>query len=484
MPARPVDPEQPEDANPRGRSGRPAPRRPRSDDAMTFDTRSSARRPAAPRGRDTSSDARPIPQGTRRPATPRNAPAPRSAARPDVDRTQRIPQSGAGSTRRMPAAGQRASAAGTPGPDQARSTRRPAPTNTGYRPRQPQPPIRDGRGQPPRRPVAPRPVAPPPRRGGGLRKALSIALVLVVLWGGLTAWAINAAWDSVNKVPATPDGQRAAEGKGRNILLVGSDSRAGLTAKERNELGTGSDTGGARTDSIMVLHTGSGDPTLLSIPRDSYVEIPGQGMNKINAAYSLGGPKLMASTIEHATGLHVDGFMEIGFGGFANVVDALDGVRICVKNDMQDDKAHIDLRKGCQTMDGKTALGYVRARYSDPEGDLGRVKRQRQFLGALMGKAATPANVLLPWRARSLGKAAGKALTVGEDDSMIGTARGMWALRAVAKDEGNSVTVPISNNNLATPSGSAVEWDPEESKALFQQLINDEELTVSTDAQK
>ncbi len=89
-------------------------------------------------------------------------------------------------------------------------------------------------------------------------------------------------------------------------------------------------------------------------------------MNKINAAFSIGGPKLLGETIEHNTGLELDGYMEIGFGGFAQVVDAVGGVNICVKNDMDDPKAHINLKKGCQDMDGPTALGYVRARYSDP----------------------------------------------------------------------------------------------------------------------
>src|SRR5699024_3895916 len=161
-----------------------------------------------------------------------------------------------------------------------------------------------------------------------------------------------------------------------NVLLVGSDSRAGLTAEEREHLGTGNDGGGARTDSILVLHTGSGPSTLLSIPRDSYVEIPGHGMNKINASFAIGGPQLLTETIEHNTGLKMDGNMGIGFGGFASVVETVGGVEICVERAMDDEKAHINLQPGCQILDGKNALGYVRARYSDPRGDLGRAERQ------------------------------------------------------------------------------------------------------------
>ncbi len=333
-------------------------------------------------------------------------------------------------------------------------------------------------GAPPRGPY-PAPGAGPRRSGGRtLRRVLVVLLAVVVLWAGSMAWAVSSAWDSVNKVPATPTSTRAPDGAGSNVLLVGSDSRQGLTAAERNRLGTGQ-AEGARTDSIMLLHLGGGDPTLLSIPRDSYVDIPGNGKNKINAAYSIGGPKLLATTIEQSTGLRVDGFMEIGFGGFATVVDSVGGVRMCLKAPMQDEKAHIDLPKGCQVLGGSDALGYVRARYSDPEGDLGRVKRQREFLGALMGKIATPANVLLPWRLHSLGTSVGAALTVGKDDSIVETARAFLGLRTIAQGNGNSVTVPVSNANLTTPAGSAVEWDSARSQALFTALRNDDPLTVT-----
>lgn len=311
-----------------------------------------------------------------------------------------------------------------------------------------------------------------------MRTFLTVVLVLAVLWGGSMIWAVNSAWNEVARVDATPSGDRPQGGEGRNVLLVGSDSRAGLSAEDRRRLGTGPDTGGARTDSILVLHTGSGKSTLMSIPRDSYVEIPGHGMNKINAAFSIGGPKLLGQTIEQSTGLKIDGYMEIGFGGFASVVDAVGGVNICVKNDMNDEKAHINLKKGCQDLDGKNALGYVRARYSDPEGDLGRAKRQRQFLGALMGKIATPSTVLQPWKVHSIGTKSAGALTVGEDDSMFGTARAFWAFRSIAKGDGYSVTVPVSNNALPTASGTAVQWDEAKSKQLFDDLRQDRPVVV------
>ena len=213
------------------------------------------------------------------------------------------------------------------------------------------------------------------------------------------------------------------------MLLVGSDARTGLTPAQRKELGTGF-TEGARTDSIMVLHTGSGDPTLLSIPRDSYVEVPGHGKNKINAAFAIGGAPLLTETVERATGLRIDGYLEIGFGGFASLVDSVGGVRMCLPSAMTDEKAHIDLPKGCQVLDGKNALGYVRSRHSDPRGDLGRAERQRQFLGAVMKKAANPATVLVPSRYLAFADAASAGLIVGADTSLSDAIAIMQALKA------------------------------------------------------
>lgn len=309
----------------------------------------------------------------------------------------------------------------------------------------------------------------------GLRRAVALVMLLAVLWVAATGWAVRSAWSSVDRVEATPVGGHIGDTAGRNYLMVGSDGRTDLTPQERRKLGTGF-TEGARTDSIMVLHTGTGKPTLLSLPRDSYVEIPGHGMNKINAAFAIGGPPLLGATVEKATGLHLDGYVEIGFGGFAELVDSVGGVKMCLKTPIADEKAHINLPAGCQTLDGKNALGYVRARYFDPEGDLGRVKRQRQFLGALMGKIATPGTALLPWRLHSTGTAAASAVTVGADDGMIGTGRAFLGLRAVAGGSGNSVTVPVSNPGLPTPVGAAVEWDSAGAQRLFAALRDGKEI--------
>jgi LCP family protein required for cell wall assembly len=316
-----------------------------------------------------------------------------------------------------------------------------------------------------------------------VRWVLVGAGVLVVAWLAFMVWVPFHAWGSVARIDASPSGTRPAESKGYDYVLVGSDSRAGLTAEQQKALNTGSvkDAEGKRTDSIILVHVPAGDgkAALISLPRDSYLPIPGHGHNKINAAYSLGGPKLLVQTIEAVSGVHIDGYVEIGFGGFSSVVDSLGGVDICVARPMKDPKAGINLKAGCQTLNGPHALGYVRARYSDPLGDIGRVQRQRQFLGAIMHKAASPSTALIPWRYYGFATSSGAGLTVGEGTSLRDVTRVLQAMRSVSDGQGLSLTVPVSNTALATRVGSAVKWDSPKALALFKAIKNDDPLTVA-----
>jgi LCP family protein required for cell wall assembly len=312
------------------------------------------------------------------------------------------------------------------------------------------------------------------------------AAILVVAWVAFMVWVPFHAWGTVHRVDAERDGARPAASKGYDYVLVGSDSREGLTKRQQKQLSTGSVkvANGKRTDSIILVHVPSGDgkPAMISLPRDSYVPIPGHSRNKINAAYTLGGPKLLVATIEQVTDMRIDGYVEIGFGGFASVVDSLDGVDICVAHRMKDRRAGINLKKGCQSLDGPNALGYVRARYSDPLGDIGRVQRQRQFLGAVMHKAASPATALIPWRYYGFATAAGGGLTVGENTSLRDVVRVLQAMRSVSNGQGVSLTVPVSNAALPTRVGSAVKWDSKKALELFTAIKNDEPLTVAPGA--
>ncbi len=347
----------------------------------------------------------------------------------------------------------------------------------------------DTRGRRPRGgrsgPRSPKPV--PEKKGlraaSGRRRIVVGAVVVLVAWLLFMVWVPFSAWGNVHRVNADPSGARPAGSKGYDYVLVGSDSRQGLTPAQQKLLNTGSvkDAGGLRTDSIIMVHVPSGDgkPAMISLPRDSYVPIPGHGRNKINAAFSIGGPKLLVETIEQVTGVRIDGFVEIGFGGFASVVDSLNGVDICVKRNMKDAYAGINLKAGCQTLGGPNALGYVRARYSDPLGDIGRQTRQREFLAAIMHKALSPATVLIPWRYYGFANSAGAGLTVGQDVSMRDVTRVLQAMRAVSNGDGLSLTVPISNPGLATSVGSVVKWDTRKALELFTAIKNDEPLTVA-----
>jgi LCP family protein required for cell wall assembly len=253
-------------------------------------------------------------------------------------------------------------------------------------------------------------------------------------------------------------------------LLVGSDSRAGLSKAEQKRLGTGS-TGGQRTDTIMIVYVPPGGKSaLISVPRDSYVDIPKSGKNKINAAYAFGGPQLLVQTVEQNTGLRMDGYMEIGFGGFVSIIDSLGGIRMCLPNAIKDRDSHIDLRKGCQTLTGTEALGYVRMRKADPRGDLGRVERQREMLAAVAKKAASPSTVLNPVRYWKFNMAMADAIKVGRDTSLPETLALAWAMQRVSSGNGLTLTIPVSSTGAPTPVGSAVLWDSAKAKAMFSDI--------------
>ena len=323
---------------------------------------------------------------------------------------------------------------------------------------------------PPRQPVPP-PPAPPGARPRGRGRALTLVLVLVL------AYLIGiplVTWPFMPRVEATPSGDRPADTPGHVFVLAGSDSREGLSAEERARLGTGSDAG-RRTDTIMLLYVPpSGRAALVSVPRDSFVPIPGHGKNKINAAYAIGGPTLLVQTVEQNTGLRVDGFAEIGFGGFANVVDAVGGIEMCPDKAINDPPSNLDIQAGCQRMDGPTALGYVRMRKVDPEGDLGRAKRQREMIGALAKKALSPLTILIPPRWFGLNWSLSRGITVGRGTGpgeFLGLAQGGVRM---ATGQGDTLMVPVGNPNAHTSAGSSVLWDKKKSAALFQAMARGE----------
>lgn len=264
---------------------------------------------------------------------------------------------------------------------------------------------------------------------------------------------------------------RPGAGSGTNWLLVGSDSRAGLTPEQQAELSTGGDLGSGRTDTVLLVHIpgllSRQPPVVVSIPRDSYVAIPGWGMDKLNAAFAEGGPELLTTTVEQATGLRLDHYAEVGFSGFGSVVDALGGVRMCLPEPIIDPLAGIDLPAGCQNLGGTAALGFVRSRATD-RADLDRMVHQREFVSAMLDRAVTPAVWANPWRWYALPRSLAGAVFVDQHTHVWDLARLGWALHGTPL----AVTVPIGEFAV-NESGDVVIWDFEAAGALFDALRTD-----------
>ena len=267
---------------------------------------------------------------------------------------------------------------------------------------------------------------------------------------------------------------RPVQGAGTNWLITGSDSRQGLTRKEERKLATGRDISGQRSDTIMVMHMPSngGRPVLISLPRDSYVPIPGHGSDKINAAYAYGGARLLAETVQNITGLRIDHFMTIGFGGFVRVVDAIGGVRMCLKQPIRDPAAGLHLHKGCQTLDGAEALGFVRTRHNFATQDLQRIQNQRVFLRALLRKLTSTGVILNPFS--SLPAASGVAGTLTVDN---GTHLFQLLQVALALRNPLTTTVPISGSFVTSSGQDALKWDTPKALELFRELNKDQKIS-------
>jgi LCP family protein required for cell wall assembly len=302
-------------------------------------------------------------------------------------------------------------------------------------------------------------------------RVLAILLVIVLL---LVVGGYFYLDSRLKREPVLDQAGRLADTPGTNWLIVGSDSREGLTSADRKRLKTGK-AEGRRTDSMMLLHYGSGGTSLTSLPRDSYLPIPGRGSNKLNAAFAFGGPKLLVKTLEQATGVRIDHYAEIGFGGFVGVVDAIGGVDICVKERMRDPKAGLNLSPGCQTLDGGQALGYVRTRAS-ARADLDRIERQRQFFGALMKKSASPGTLFNPARSIPLALNATSNFLVDEDDHLYDLARMMWAMKGVSGGDGVTTSVPVGGSGSSPSAGAYITWDKRKAGLLFGALKEDKKI--------
>jgi LCP family protein required for cell wall assembly len=330
------------------------------------------------------------------------------------------------------------------------------------------------------RPGGPQPGGPsgyPPRSTGGrggrawLRPrrifgVLAVLVALVLVGTVVTYFNVNGKLHHKNVL--VDYAGRPAGGAGTNWLIAGSDSRQGLSRKEERKLSTGSDIGGHRSDTILILHMPkSGKPILISIPRDSWVHIPGFGDNKINAAYDLGGARLLARTVQDATGLRIDHYMEIGFGGFVGVVNAVGGVRMCVKHALHDPASGLNLKKGCQTLDGAQALAYVRDRHNFAQEDLQREQDQRLLLKALLSKLTSTGVLINPFASIPAADGAASTLTLSDGTGLTQLASVAFALR-----NPKTTTMPIANSNYLVDGQDAVLWNSRQVKTLVNDMNN------------
>ncbi len=288
-------------------------------------------------------------------------------------------------------------------------------------------------------------------RGGNnirIRKGRVFGVVALLVLLAILAWPIGLLIWANGKIQHVEALSGAENTPGTTYLIAGSDAR-----------GTGGvddSTSGARTDTIMLLHKPSSGPVaLISLPRDTYAEIPDVGGDKINAAYAYGGAPLLVQTVEALSGLTVDHYVEVGFGGVQGVVNAVGGVRLCLDYDVHDVKSKLDWKAGCHTVMGKTAIAFSRMRYSDPTGDIGRAQRQQQVIAQVGKKIADPAVLLNPATQVSLADAGLAAVVTDTDSGIIDLAMLGLAFRSANGEDGVTGTPPIATIGYRTPAGAS-----------------------------
>lgn len=227
-----------------------------------------------------------------------------------------------------------------------------------------------------------------------------------------------------------------------HVLVVGSDSREGLTAEERRELSTGH-AEGARADTMFIMTIEGARVALLALPRDLWVQRCDGSTSRINSAISIAdGPGCLVRTVAAVTGLPVHHYLEVTFSGFRDVVDALDGVPLCLDQAIADRDAGIDLAAGCQRLGGRDALGYVRVRKIDD--DFQRILRQQQFVQALASEMLIQASLARPVRSVTIAGEVASAVTADDQLGPVAMLRIAWAMRSVARGDLLGNTLPVT----------------------------------------
>lgn len=281
------------------------------------------------------------------------------------------------------------------------------------------------------------------------------------------AWPVGLMMWANGKVQHVDALSGAANTPGTTYLLTGSDSRDFGPIKQDGTLG-------ARTDTIMLLQVPpSGPAALISLPRDTYVDVPGNGPAKLNAAFAWGGPPLLVQSVEQLTGLTVDHYVEVGFAGIQHVVDAVGGVDLCLDYDVADRDSKLTWTAGCHHTDGITALAFARMRKADPKGDIGRAERQQQLIKAISSQVEDRSLLWQPRKQVSLIEAGTGAVVTSEGTNILDLGRLALAFRAATGPDGITGTPPIADPDYRPGDvGSTVLLDEELSPAFWDAIVN------------
>ena len=286
-------------------------------------------------------------------------------------------------------------------------------------------------------------------------RLLAALLSLSVLGGTGYAWASYRHFTSgvkhVDAIPGSPGG-KDIDGPAQNILLVGDDHRPdNASPQELALLSTGQDGGGTNTDTMMVLHLpgGGGNPTVISFPRDSWVDIPGVGKGKLNSAFSAGaanggdaaGMRLLIQTIQNMTGLSIDHFVRVSMVGFYDIANVLGPIQVCLNQPAHDGYSGTNLPAGVSTLDAKQALSFVRQRHGLLRGDLDREVRQQYFLSTELHKVLSAGTLLNPAKTQSLLGAVSSALETDPGLDLLSLATEFHGLSA---DKVTYTTIPVT----------------------------------------
>jgi LCP family protein required for cell wall assembly len=317
---------------------------------------------------------------------------------------------------------------------------------------------------------------------------ISIAVLAI---SAISALAFGTVTASINKIDVFSGIDKRPEKKSTamNYLLVGSDTREGLSKAELKALRVGSvaTAAGKRSDTMLLVHISKArdKAVMISIPRDTFALIPEHtsksgklipaAYSKINSSFNWGGAPLLIQTIEEMTELKIDHYIEINFDGFARIVDSIGGVEVCTKKNINDPKSHLILEAGVHTLNGIESLKYVRTREFDGLGDLGRMQRQQAFMSAVLRKATSAGVLLNPVTMASFINSSLSAVTTDSElknSDLIALAKQM---KSLSTSSVRTLTVPLSNlNYYSNGVTSAVLWDPVLAPQLWSRLREDQ----------